>query len=160
MLRWLTADEQTAWMAYVRMRQRLDGEIAIGLARDGVSPAEYELLVPLSAASESRMRAKELAAAVSWRKSRLSKQLSRMAARGLLTRDAAPDDGRGLIVAITESGRELLETAAPHHVDLVRQLFAEQMTDSEARALITLSHKVITAADSLSLDQVGKVGHP
>nr|WP_078322475.1 MarR family transcriptional regulator [Mycobacteroides chelonae] len=149
MARWLSSEEQSVWVAYVRMRQRIEGEIAIGLLRDGISAADYELLAALSDVQSGHMRAKDLAAAVTWNKSRLSRQLSRMEARGLVTREPAIDDARGLTVALTQEGRKHLERVAPRHVDLVRQLFVDQLTTAEARSLVSLSSKVIAAADAL-----------
>ncbi|MEV0340694.1 MarR family winged helix-turn-helix transcriptional regulator [Nocardia sp. NPDC050713] len=150
MARWLSDDEQETWQAYIRLRQRMDAAIMAGLARDGLSLADYELLVPLSAAPQGRLRAKELAAEVCWEKSRLSKHLARMAARGLVERRPSEEDARGIVVELTAAGRTALEQAAPNHVDLVRRVFIDAMTDAEARALRSLSGKVSTTAESVT----------
>jgi len=47
-VRWLSDDEQQTWQAFIRLRQRLDAALSAGLAQDGLSNADYELLVPLS----------------------------------------------------------------------------------------------------------------
>ncbi|MEV6324611.1 MarR family winged helix-turn-helix transcriptional regulator [Nocardia sp. NPDC051787] len=139
----MSDDEQETWQAYVRLRQRLDGAISAGLAEDGLSLADYELMVALSAAPGGCLRAKELATEVCWEKSRLSKHLARMDARGLVERRPAEEDARGIIVQLTPEGRTALERAAPNHVDLVRRVFVEPMTAAEARALRTLAEKVV-----------------
>ncbi|MET7767219.1 MarR family winged helix-turn-helix transcriptional regulator [Nocardia sp. NPDC005366] len=154
MVRWLNDDEQKTWQAYVRLRQRMDAALAAGLARDGLSFADYELLVALSAAPDDAMRAKELAAEVCWEKSRLSKHLARMASRGLVERTPAADDARGILVRLTPQGRAAIERAAPNHVDLVRTLFIEPMTNREAEALRSLADRVVPVAErSAPLDQ-------
>jgi DNA-binding MarR family transcriptional regulator len=140
---WLNEDEQETWQAYIRLGQRMDAAIAEGLTRDGLSTADYELLVPLSAAPGDRMRAKDLATEVCWEKSRLSKHLARMASRGLVVRRPAADDARGILVELTAAGRAALERAAPNHVKLVRRLFIDGLTVAEARALRSLSAKVV-----------------
>ncbi|QLY30439.1 MarR family winged helix-turn-helix transcriptional regulator [Nocardia huaxiensis] len=150
MVRWLTDEEQTTWQAFIRMRQRLDAAIAAGLAQDGMSPSDYEVLVALSAAGGT-MRAKELGSEICWDKSRLSKHLSRMAARGLVDRCQAAEDARGREVRLTDEGRRALETAAPNHVDLVRRLFIDEMNDSEAAALRSLSAKVVAEVERTDL---------
>ncbi|MGV9817573.1 MarR family winged helix-turn-helix transcriptional regulator [Nocardia xishanensis] len=150
MVRWLSDDEQETWQAYIRLRQRMDAAIMAGLARDGLSLADYELLVPLSAAPEGRLRAKELAAEVCWEKSRLSKHLARMAARGLVERRPSEEDARGIVVELTAAGRTALEHAAPNHVDLVRRVFIDAMTDAEAGALRSLSDKVSASAQRVT----------
>lgn len=145
--RWLTDEEQQTWRAFVRMRQRLEAVLAAGLGEHGLSMSDYELMVPLSAAPNGRLRAKELAAEVFWDKSRLSKQLARMAARGLVDRAPAEDDARGIVVSLTERGRTVLREAAPEHVELVREVFVDLMTDQESAALRSLSDKVSAACD-------------
>ncbi|MFI7665762.1 MarR family winged helix-turn-helix transcriptional regulator [Nocardia sp. NPDC049526] len=150
MVRWLSDDEQQTWQAFIRLRQRLDAALSAGLAQDGLSTADYELLVPLSAAPGGCLRAKELAAEVCWEKSRLSKHLARMAARGLVDRRTAKDDARGILVELTPEGRKVLEKAAPNHVELVRRIFVDPMTPAEARALRSLADKVVVEAESES----------
>nr|WP_063053971.1 MarR family winged helix-turn-helix transcriptional regulator [Nocardia arthritidis] len=150
MVRWLSDDEQATWQAYVRLRQRLDGAISAGLAEDGLSLADYELMVALSAAPNGCLRAKELAAEVCWEKSRLSKHLARMDARGLVERRPAEEDARGIIVQLTPEGRVALERAAPNHVDLVRRVFIEPMTAGEARVLRALADKVVAEVEQVT----------
>ncbi|MGO4616073.1 MarR family winged helix-turn-helix transcriptional regulator [Nocardia sp. 2YAB30] len=150
MVRWLSDDEQATWQAYVRLRQRLDGAISAGLAEDHLSLADYELMVALSAAPNGCLRAKELAAEVCWEKSRLSKHLARMDARGLVERRPAEEDARGIIVQLTPEGRAALERAAPNHVDLVRRVFVEPMTAGEARMLRALADKVVAEVEQIA----------
>ncbi|MGW4325827.1 MarR family winged helix-turn-helix transcriptional regulator [Nocardia sp. NPDC004573] len=146
----MSDDEQATWQAYVRLRQRLDGAISAGLAEDGLSLADYELMVALSAAPNGCLRAKELAAEVCWEKSRLSKHLARMDARGLVERRPAEEDARGIIVQLTPEGRVALERAAPNHVDLVRRVFVEPMTADEAQVLRALADKVIAEVEQVT----------
>lgn len=147
MSRWLSEDEQQTWQAYIRLRQRLDAALSAGLAVHGLSMADYELMVPLSAAPNGCLRAKELAAEVCWDKSRLSKQLARMAARGLVDRRPADDDARGIVVSLTDPGRTVLDRAAPEHVELVRELFVDRLSPTESAALRSLVDKVVAETD-------------
>jgi DNA-binding MarR family transcriptional regulator len=146
----LSEEEQQTWQSYILMRQRLDAVLAAGLGEHGLSMADYELLVPLSAAPDGCLRAKDLAAQVCWDKSRLSKQLARMATRGLVDRVPAEDDARGIVVSLTEAGRTVLREAAPEHVELVRELFVDRMTDAESMAIRSLAGKVIAASEARS----------
>jgi DNA-binding MarR family transcriptional regulator len=155
MVRWLDEDEQTTWLAYIRMRQRLEAAIAAGLANDGVSFPDYVVLVALSAAPQGCLRARDLGAEICWDKSRLSKHLSRMVARGLVCRAPAADDARGVLVRLTDHGRAVLERAAPNHVELVRRLFIDEMTDEEVKALRSLADRVVTAAEAAAEIDLG-----
>lgn len=147
MVRWLDDDELTTWLAYVRLRQRLEAALAAGLAADGLSMPDYEVLVALSQAPGDCLRARDLGAEICWDKSRLSKHLARMAGRGLVVRTPAADDARGVLVNLTARGREVLETAAPNHAELVRRLFIDEMSDEEAKALRSLADRVGAAAE-------------
>ncbi|WP_405490314.1 MarR family winged helix-turn-helix transcriptional regulator [Nocardia sp. NBC_00511] len=155
MTRWLSDEEQTTWQSYIRMRQRLDAAIAAGLTRDGLSPSDYEVLVALSAATGGQLRAKELGAEICWDKSRLSKHLSRMAARGLVDRCQAAEDARGREVRLTDEGRRVLRAAAPNHVELVRRLFIDEMNETEAAALRSLAGKVVTEVERTDVAGIG-----
>ncbi|MEV4155599.1 MarR family transcriptional regulator [Nocardia salmonicida] len=148
MPRWLSEEEQKTWRSYILMRQRLDAVLAAGLGEHGLSMADYELLVPLSAAPSGCLRAKDLAAEVCWDKSRLSKQLARMATRGLVDRVPAEDDARGIVVSLTEAGRTILREAAPEHVELVREVFIDRMSDAESAAIRSLAEKVKAAGEA------------
>ncbi|MGV9667334.1 MarR family winged helix-turn-helix transcriptional regulator [Nocardia niigatensis] len=153
MTRWLTDAEQTTWQSYIRMRQRLDAALAAGLAQDGLSTSDYEVLVALSAAG-GQLRAKELGAEICWDKSRLSKHLSRMATRGLVDRCQAVDDARGREVRLTEAGRLALEAAAPNHVELVRRLFIDEMTAAEAAAVRSLAGRVVAEVERTDVEGI------
>ncbi|MFW0790668.1 MarR family winged helix-turn-helix transcriptional regulator [Gordonia sp. CPCC 205333] len=148
MSEWLDERSMQAWLAYVQMRMKVEGEIAFGLERDGLSGADYEVLASLSAQADGSMRAKDLARTMNWHKARLSRQLARMDKRGLLTRVQAPDDARGIVVTLSAQGRATLDSAAPKHAALIRRIFAEQLTEPEVAALISLSTKVIAAVDN------------
>ncbi|MBB5915236.1 DNA-binding MarR family transcriptional regulator [Nocardia transvalensis] len=147
MVRWLGDEEQQTWSAFIRMRQRLDAAMAAGLARDGLSMPDYEILVALSAAQDGCLRARDLAAEICWDKSRLSKHLARMDKRGLVTREPAADDARGILVRLSGPGRRALEKAAPNHVELVRHLFIDGMTEVEAKAVRSLADRVAATAE-------------
>ncbi|NNH73769.1 winged helix-turn-helix transcriptional regulator [Nocardia uniformis] len=142
MVRWLNDAEQETWQSYIRMRQRLEAAIAAGLAADGLSTSDYEILVALSGAG-GEMRANALGTEICWDKSRLSKHLARMDKRGLVSRCTATDDARGREVRLTDAGKAALENAAPNHVELVRHAFIDQLSTSEAEALRSLSKKVV-----------------
>lgn len=130
--RWLTDDQQRTWRNYLVLTSRLQTAMNRQLqARCGLSLADYEVLVAL--AEHGPLRVLELAAELDWEQSRLSHQLSRMRTRDLLERRGSEQDGRGATVEITDAGRDALVTAAPHHVELVRSVLFDGMTQAQAR---------------------------
>ena len=121
---WLDADQQRAWLAYIRVQLRLSYEINRQLQADSdLSMADYDVLTALSASPGERLPISALAAGIGWERSRVSHHVKRMAARGLVANAPAPADRRVTEVALTGQGRDVLAAAAPGHVALVRKLF-------------------------------------
>lgn len=134
--RWLTDDEQCLWRRWLFVSRRIDSELARDMQRQsGLSMADYEVLVNLSEAPDQRMRIAALADALTWDRSRLSHQISRMIKRGLLTREACPSDGRGAFIALTDEGLQTIQEAAPGHVESVRRLMFEQLDEDQITKL-------------------------
>ena len=141
---WLDAREERAWRGYRRMSLLLDARIARDLAADsGLSEPDYDVLSVLSEASDDRCRISELADRMLWSRSRLSHHISRMEARGLVTREAHPQDGRGAVVVLAPGGRHAIEAAAPEHVASVRAHFIDRLTPAEVDALAEITRKVL-----------------
>ena len=141
---WLDAREQRAWRAYRRMRTLLDLQLARDLNRDsGLSEPDYDVLSTLSEIPDSRWRAGDLAARLSWSTSRLTHHTTRMQARGLVAREASPEDGRGAVICLTEAGWAVLRDAAPSHVRSVRALFIDLLTPEEIDTLAAISEEVV-----------------
>ena len=62
--RWLTADQQKIWRAYLLGSAQLSERLDADLRQFGIDLPEYEILVCLEEAPERRLRMSELAAAV------------------------------------------------------------------------------------------------
>lgn len=144
MTRWLSGDEQRAWRGLLTMNARLMARLNRELQESsGLSLADYDVLVALTDVTGRTLRMGELGQALQWEKSRLSKQVSRMAARGLVTRRGGSDDGRATHVDLTESGRRAIESAAPDHVELVRRLVFDQLSPAQVEQLAGICRAVL-----------------
>ena len=126
--RWLNDDEQQAWRATVHLSQLLMRQLDRDLSTHGLSGHDYEILVELSEAPDSRLRMTELADATSQSRSRLSHQISRMEARGLVRRDNCEGDKRGTFAVLTDEGMAAIRRVAPDHVEHVRRHFIDRLT--------------------------------
>jgi DNA-binding MarR family transcriptional regulator len=131
---WLSADEQRVWRNYLAMTSRLQSAMSRQLQDDcGLSLADYDVLVALG--EQPGCRIAELGERLGWEQSRLSHQLSRMRARGLVARRGAADDRRAATVDLTAEGRAALTSAAPGHAELVRNVVFEGTSAAQLRAL-------------------------
>ncbi len=110
---------------------RLDRE----LQEHQLSLNDYEILVNLSESEGRRMRMSDLADATIQSRSRLSHQISRMEAKGLVTREDCRDDRRGTFAVLTDEGWETIQRVAPHHVASVREHFVDRLTDDQLESI-------------------------
>ncbi|WP_328393449.1 MarR family winged helix-turn-helix transcriptional regulator [Nocardia sp. NBC_00416] len=149
--RWLDEREGRAWRGYLMMHARLLARLNRQLQNDsGLSLSDFEVLVHLTDLPEPRMRVGELGQVMQWEKSRLSHHLGRMQRRGLVRRDDCPDDARGAFIALTEQGRAAIEQAAPRHVETVRALVFDALTDAQVDALTAITGRVLEQLDDQS----------
>ncbi|HEY6574689.1 MAG TPA: MarR family winged helix-turn-helix transcriptional regulator [Mycobacterium sp.] len=131
---WLSEDEQRVWRNHLTMTAQLQWAMSRALQADcGLSLPDYDVLVALD--ERPGCRISELGERLGWEQSRLSHQLSRMRARGLIERRGATDDRRAATVELTTDGRAALQAAAPGHADLVRTLVFEGVAPSDLHAL-------------------------
>lgn len=136
MTRWLDDDQQRAWRAWIDVNAQLAAQLNRDLqARSELSLADYEILVALTDVPEHSLRMFELGRQVGWEKSRLSKQISRMVRRGLITRTECSEDRRGADVALTDAGLAAIREAAPGHVELVQRLVFDGLTPEDVQRL-------------------------
>jgi DNA-binding MarR family transcriptional regulator len=146
--RWLDADEQQAWRAWLYSAQllidRLDRELTHGA---GISHAYYEILVALSEAPGRMMRMSELADRCLSSRSRLSHAVSRLEERGWVRRQICPEDGRGQLAVLTDDGFEALEAAAPVHVDGVRRHLFDQLAPEQVAAMRDIGETLLRHLD-------------
>ncbi len=133
--RWLDADQQRTWRAYLLGSARLSERLDADLRQHGLDLGEYEILVTLSEAPEHRVRMSELASAVHQSRSRLTHTVSRMEKAGLVDRQTCPTDRRGVWAHLTADGFAVLEQAAPQHVEAVRHFFVEAVSPADFEAL-------------------------
>ncbi|SEP07389.1 MarR family winged helix-turn-helix transcriptional regulator [Trujillonella endophytica] len=134
--RWLDAEEQKAWRAYLfssmLLQDRLDRELTHST---GISHAYYEILVALSETPGRSMRMSELADRCLSSRSRLSHAVSRLEERGWVRRQTCPEDGRGQLAVLTDEGFEALDAAAHVHVESVRTHLFDQLSPEQIASM-------------------------
>lgn len=141
--RWLTDCEQAAWRASLHAHMLLLRQIDLDLRADGLSRHDYEILVVLSEAPGRRMRMTELAEATSQTRSRLSHQISRMQARGLVRREEYEGDKRGMIAVLTQTGIDTIVKVAPRHVESARRHFIDRLTPEQLEDIRVIFEPIV-----------------
>lgn len=140
---WLDEDEQAAWRALVGLMIRLPATLDHDLqATSGVTHFEYQVLAGLSDAPERTLRMSALAQRTEGQLPRLSQVAARLEKRGWLTRRPDPTDGRYTLATLTDEGMAFLEGAAPGHVQTVRELVFDSLTNAQVRQLREISTRI------------------
>jgi DNA-binding MarR family transcriptional regulator len=146
--RWLDAEEQKTWRAWLYSTQllqdRLDRELT---HRTGISHAYYEILVALSETPGRAMRMSELADRCLSSRSRLSHAVSRLEERGWVRRQVCAEDARGQLAVLTDEGFAALEAAAPVHVESVRTHLFDQLSPRQLAALRDIGETLLRHLD-------------
>ena len=103
---------------------------------------EYDVLFTLSRCPSGWLRLNELNDNVLLSQSSLSRLVDRLEKRGLVERTPAPDDGRGVLLKLTEEGAALQKEIGREHVRDIAELVAPALTAAEQRELLRLTEKL------------------
>jgi DNA-binding MarR family transcriptional regulator len=148
MTRWLDADEQQTWRAFLAASRGLMDALDRELQRDaGMPHAYYEILVRLSETPGHSLRMSDLAQACGSSRSRLSHAVARLEETGWVRREDCPTDRRGQLAVLTDEGYAVLEAAAPGHVEGVRRHLFDALTPSQVDQLRRISEAVLSTLD-------------
>lgn len=114
----------------IQMAQTIDPEI---------EPAAYSVLFTLQREGPQRMTA--ISKHLGIGKPTLSRQLSTLAHRGFITKQADPADGRALVISLTEEGRTRLESAQKDRSERYLHML-QPWSEEEIVSLSGLLHKL------------------
>ena len=146
--RWLDAEEQKAWRAWLYSTQLLTERLNAELQHDtGIPHAYYEILVQLSETPQRMLRMSELADRCLSSRSRLSHAVSRLEERGWIRRRTCEDDARGQLAVLTDEGFAALEAAAPVHVASVRRNLFDQLSPEQVAAMRDIGETLLRHLD-------------
>lgn len=153
----LTAEQEATWFAYMRVALRLDYEISHELQADGqLSHQDFHVLNALADSPGRRLQLSDLAIRIGWERSRVSHQVLRMEARGLVERRPSGVDARATDAALTSRGAEALGRAIPGHAALVKRMFFDGLDPAllaPLHAALEQIHEQILARGTLPRPQ-------
>ena len=142
----MSTTDTAAWAALLRVHAALvpvlDRELQ---AACGLPLTWYDVLLELNAAPGRRLSMGQLGEAAVVSRSRVSRVVDQLAADGLVTREANPDDRRSAYATLTDAGRARLRAAAPVYLAGIERHFTARMTAAESRTVATALEKVLAA---------------
>jgi len=143
----LTPLRQKAWTAFLAAHKALAAILSRELESTcGLPLTWFDVLAQLHEAPSQRFTMTQLANAILFSKSGLTRLIDRMEAAGLVQRLARPGDRRSLHIALTEVGAKKLEQAVPIHLETVKRHFAAHIHDSETAAVESALERIAIAA--------------
>src|SRR2546426_2942694 len=134
--KFLTLPRLNAWGAFLTAHKALENILSRELESScGLPLTWFDALAQLRMAPAHRLTMTQLASALLFSKSGLTRLIDRMVEAGLVQRLARPGDRRRLHIALTDAGEEKYRQALPIHLEHVKRHFAAYIEDSEAAAV-------------------------
>jgi len=124
-----TADESAKWITWKRAAETVMAGVGDSIAQAaGISTSDFSVLTRLVEEGAGSLRQQRLADQLGWERSRLSRHLGRMEARGLIVRRT---NGAERQITASEDGRAVVTQARLAHADAVRRLLFDQIPPAE-----------------------------
>lgn len=149
-VRWLTPSQQVTWRNWLNAVAWINEQLNADLRPHCLDLNEYEVLVVLSESPGHCIRMSQLADGANQSRSRLTHTVNRMEADGLIVRETATRDRRGVVARLTDKGLRLLEGAAPDHVASVRRVLIDPIDENDWEALGRAMKAVLDASGTES----------
>jgi DNA-binding MarR family transcriptional regulator len=137
-----TRTEAPAIAAFVRLlrgnasvTRLLSGQLT---ADHGLTINDYEALLLLARAPDSRLRRVDLAGRLVLTASGVTRLLEGLESEGFVAREECASDRRVTYAVLTKAGRDKLREASKSHTRQIEELFADVYDDDELEQLATL----------------------
>ncbi|NJC22761.1 DNA-binding MarR family transcriptional regulator [Arthrobacter pigmenti] len=135
----LTAD---AWESLFRAQVAVMRRLRRDPSFQKLALGEYDVLFNLSRCPTGWTRLNELNNHLLISQPSLSRMVERLEAKGLIQRKQAPEDQRGVLLALTETGRELQRDIGAAHVRCIHALLGPVLDEAEMHQLLALTTKI------------------
>jgi DNA-binding MarR family transcriptional regulator len=129
-----------AWESLFRAQHEVFTEIS-GDFDDTLTQAEYDVLLTVTRGEDMTARLRDVTANMLISQPSVSRLVDRMAGRGLVSKCADPEDGRGALLRATDEGAQMFRRVASAHGKAIAERMAV-LTDEELAQLRTLTAKL------------------
>ncbi|WP_285240969.1 MarR family winged helix-turn-helix transcriptional regulator [Arthrobacter sp. G.S.26] len=137
------------WESLFRAQVAVMRKLQQGPAFRQLALNEYDVLFTLSRCPSGWLRLNELNDNVLLSQSSLSRLVERLQKRGLVDRMPAPEDGRGVLLRLTDAGRDLQKEIGREHVRDISALVTPALTPAEQKELARLTDKLRSSLGQL-----------
>lgn len=131
-----------AYFAFTEAASLLQHQIDQHLRAEGdLSSVQFQLLARLAGAG-GPLTMTQLADGVVYSRSGLTYQAGLLEKAGLVTRSPSPDDERATLVAATDEGLALFRRVLSGHVQVVRRMLLDPLSDEDLKHLGDITTRV------------------
>jgi DNA-binding MarR family transcriptional regulator len=152
MTQWLTEDELASWFPLAGVMLKLNPALDSQLQRDSdMTHFDYLCLAMLSEEEGFTSTMSALAARTNASLSRLSHVITKLEKRGWVCRSRSEVSRRVTMVRMTDDGYAKLVAAAPGHVETVRSLVYEGLTEEDVANLHRMMAHILQRIETSGL---------
>lgn len=133
-----------------RAARYVDARVERELARFGLNLSEFNILAALRrSGAPYRLAPAELSRTLLLTSGGLTKRIDRLQAAGIVSRAPDPDDGRGVLVALTDSGHALFRDALSAHLENEDNTLAALDREERAQLAELLRRLLVSFGDGV-----------
>jgi DNA-binding MarR family transcriptional regulator len=128
-----------AWRSYLQSQRSILRELDADLvAEHGLTARDYEVLLYLAQAPDSKLPMSALAESTMLTRSGVTRLIDGLVNAGLIERMSCPSDARVSYARLTDAGLAKLRDASRTHIAGIRRLFLEHFSADEIEHLAQL----------------------
>jgi len=135
-----------AWESLFRAQHEVFAQISDDFDHSELTQSEYDVLLTVTRSPDLTARLRDVTANMLVSQPSVSRLVDRMVARGLITKCADPEDGRGALVTATEEGASRFRRLASAHGRSIAERMSP-LSDDELSTLRELTEKLRRRAD-------------
>jgi DNA-binding MarR family transcriptional regulator len=132
----------TAWESLFRAQVAVMRTLAAEFPTRDISFNEYDVLFNLSRQPDRSLRLRDLNKEVLLTQPSVSRLIDRLAARGLVAKCPEPNDARGTVIQLTDTGFEMFRRVAVDHMKSITERVGDRLDPEELETLAALCDKL------------------
>ncbi len=146
-----TATPLKLWVVLNRALRSIESRLAQQVQAHGLSLTEFAVLEVLL--HKGPLPIGEVGSRILLTSGSMTYVIDKLVQRGLIRREACPEDRRVIYAALTEQGRSLMEDVFPEHAELIRRLMSG-LDPREQEAAIDLLKRLGRYAEAYTAPDV------
>lgn len=137
-----------AWESLFRAQVTVIRELTKEFPSGDISFNEYDVLFNLSRQEGRRLRIRDLSRHLLLTQPSVSRMVDRLVAKGLVTKESDPGDGRGTFVCLTDAGFALFRRVAVSHTESIDRHVGNALSPDELETLTVLTDRIRASVEA------------